>query len=85
MLKRLLITAAVAGSTLLVTGPITSQTANAASAYVPAGEQSLTVQTEVARKCKWRKRNGRWCYYCRYHGEWRREWCRHRGWDWDED
>ncbi|WP_113703562.1 hypothetical protein [Nonomuraea lactucae] len=83
MLKRLLITAAVAGSTLVVTGPITSQAANAAPTYAPASQPVVTAQTtEANARCRWRKRHGRWCFYCWRHGEWERIFCR---WQDDDD
>jgi hypothetical protein len=79
MLKRLLITAAMACSTLAVTGPLTAQAANATPGFASGTQTVVTTQTtEAAQRCEWRKQHGRWCFYCWHRGRWERVYCR---WD----
>ncbi|MFI7707345.1 hypothetical protein [Nonomuraea sp. NPDC049480] len=75
MFKRLLIAAALAASTLVVSGSIT-QPATAGTGAPCVTTAGPSVLSQSAR-CRWR--HG--CKYCKKHGEWRRVWCK---W-WDDD
>lgn len=80
MLKRLLMTAVLAGSTLVVSGPAIAHTATAEARYapIPASVTSARPCAANARHCQWRHLFGRWCYYCKRHGTWERIYCRKR-------
>jgi hypothetical protein len=71
MLKRLLITAAMAASTLLVTGTVTST----AQASAQASEQNVCSSAQPpSGQCQWREDG---CYYCYSYrtGSWERQHC----------
>ncbi|MEV0201314.1 hypothetical protein [Nonomuraea sp. NPDC050691] len=74
MLKRLVITAALAGSTLVVGGAATSQAASAAPKCATPSSQHVTSAT--ATRCMWRWWHGRRCKYCWRHGAWELQWCK---------
>jgi hypothetical protein len=79
MLKRLLVAGAVVASTLVISGPITTQPA-IASDCTSIGESPAPVGT-AAKKCRWQQRYGNWCKFCYKYGKWRMQYCR----DMDED
>ncbi|MER6945232.1 hypothetical protein ABT294_14500 [Nonomuraea sp. NPDC000554] len=75
MLKRLLLTAALAASPLLVTGTISTPAQAAEASRCASAEQITLTPAGTARRCEWR----RGCYYCYRNGHWNREYCRSGG------
>ncbi|MEU0569162.1 hypothetical protein ABZ297_27815 [Nonomuraea sp. NPDC005983] len=75
MLKRLLLTAALAASTLLVTGSISTPAQAADASRCASAKQITLTPARTARRCEWR----RGCYYCYRSGHWNREYCRGGG------
>ncbi|MDP4503547.1 hypothetical protein [Nonomuraea turcica] len=75
MLKRLLVATAVAASTLVISGPITTQAASAAGTLCTTVEQRA-VPAPAAVKCRWKERYGKWCKFCYKYGGWRLSYCK---------
>ncbi|MFI6785907.1 hypothetical protein ACIBG4_01150 [Nonomuraea sp. NPDC050383] len=78
MLKRLIITAALAGSTLVVGGAANAQAASAAPKCATPMSQHVTTAGS-ANRCRWRSWNGRRCWFCWHNGAWELQWCRGGG------
>ncbi|MFD1547592.1 hypothetical protein [Nonomuraea guangzhouensis] len=83
MLKRLLLTASLAASTLIVTGTATTQPVSAASVCPPSAQHVTAMPQSADRKCEWRWWHHKWCKFCWRHGHWERQWC--KSWDHDDD
>lgn len=77
MLKRLLVAAAVAASTLVISSSITTQPADATDAPCLAAEQTTaTGHTAAAKKCRWKEKYDMWCKFCYKYGKWRLSYCK---------
>lgn len=80
MLKRLVVGAALAASTLTLTGAVTTSAASASttpSCSVPAKQAAHS-----AKKCKWMwDSHHRWCKWCWFHGHWEKQWCKNSWWN----
>lgn len=77
MLKRLLLTAALAASTLFVTGTVATTAASATSTVsYTAGADHVTTPVIHKKKCKWMWWHGKKCWWCWHSGHWVRQWCK---------
>ncbi|GII97352.1 hypothetical protein [Sinosporangium siamense] len=80
MLKRILVTAALAVSTLTVG----AASAGAADSPCTAPAQTASVPDNIAkhngkRKCYWKDKYGQWCKFCYKYGDYQLEYCKDRG------
>ncbi|MGP3964074.1 hypothetical protein ACTWPT_49730 [Nonomuraea sp. 3N208] len=78
MLKRLVVATAVAASTLVISGPITVQPANAATDANCTAVEQRAVPAPAAKPCYWKTKYGMWCKYCYKFGKYRFEHCKSR-------
>ncbi|TMR06252.1 hypothetical protein ETD86_52910 [Nonomuraea turkmeniaca] len=80
MVKRLLVATVMAASTLVISGPITSQPANATESTettdsLCTGAQQSAAPGSAAVKCRYKTIYGDWCKQCYRNGKWRTEFC----------
>jgi hypothetical protein len=79
MLKRLLVAAAVAATTLVISGsPIITKPASAADALCPAAEPTAppgSTGSPPTTPCRWEQRYEMWCRFCYEYGQWRLNYC----------
>ncbi|SDI18605.1 hypothetical protein SAMN05421505_13738 [Sinosporangium album] len=76
MLKRLLVAAVVAASTLVVSGTISTQSANASGPLSISADRSAVSPGIAKASCRWVDRYGDWCKQCYKYGKWRLEYCK---------
>ncbi|GAA5086576.1 hypothetical protein HNP84_000878 [Thermocatellispora tengchongensis] len=77
MLRRLIVAAAVAASTLVVGGAMSAQPASAApSTNCAVTGQAVALLDSAAKPCRWQEEEDYWCKYCYKKGKWRLKYCK---------